>query len=199
MNNLLLNKFESGTDFNSFLKTSKNYIETIDTSEFEDEEKHLFEYTKLNNTRMERCLKTYKIPENLLNILTEIKEEQNWLVITENWCGDSAQILPGIYLMSEAAPKVKLSIIERDKNLDIMDQYLTNGSRSIPKLISIDNSGKELFNWGARPQEAQNQVTQWVTAKIDKEIWHQDLHLWYAKNRGVALFTEFEKILLDYA
>lgn len=80
------------------------------------------------------------------------------MVITEPWCGDSAFLLPVIAKASALDEHVTLRNLLRDDNLDIMDQYLTGGSRSIPKLVAFSAEGEELCTWGPRPEEAANRV-----------------------------------------
>jgi thioredoxin-like negative regulator of GroEL len=76
------------------------------------------------------------------------------MVLTEPWCGDSAFLLPIIAEAAALSNHVTLRILLRDDNLDVMDQYLTGGSRSIPKLVAFSADGDELFTWGPRPEEA---------------------------------------------
>ncbi|NNG26999.1 MAG: thioredoxin family protein, partial [Ignavibacteriaceae bacterium] len=74
----------------------------------------------------------------------------------------------------------------------IMDQYLTNGTRSIPKLVAIDQDGNELFRWGARPAAAQQLINELKEKGLQKNEWLVELHKWYTNNRG----KEIEKELL---
>ncbi len=117
------------------------------------------------------------------------------MILTESWCGDSAQISPYI---AEQNQRIDLRILLRDENLDIMDQYLTDGkSRSIPKLIAFDCQGNELFQWGPRPAEAQAFVIKAKQDGIPKEHYLGKLHKWYASNKGKAIEDEFKKILVS--
>ncbi len=119
-----------------------------------------------------------------------------WIVLTEDWCGDSAQNLPYIAKFAALNKNIDLRILLRDDNLDIMDLYLTNGkSRSIPKLIAIDSDGNELFVWGPRPAVIQDMVKAWQIEGKSKEIWQHELHSFYAKNKGKHLEEEFIKLL----
>ena len=66
----------------------------------------------------------------------------------EGWCGDGSQILPYLAKMAHESNNIQLKILLRDENPEIMDQYLTNGSKSIPKLISVDSEDEEIFTFG---------------------------------------------------
>ncbi|MCB9504479.1 MAG: thioredoxin family protein [Deferribacteres bacterium] len=150
------------------------------------------EFTKLNLQRTSRIRRTYKISPELKQAVASIEQEQVWLVITEPWCGDSAQILPYIEKSAQLNPKITLRILLRDENPKIMDQYLTNGTRSIPKFIAFDKNGEELFQWGPRPKEAEKLLAGLKAEGLEKPQYLEKLHLWYGRNRGKA----FEKELL---
>lgn len=161
----------------------------------DEKEKELLEYTKLNVHRTNRINKTYKVSEELSTRLKAIDEKQIWMMITEDWCGDSAQNLPYIAKMAAESENIDLRIIYRDKNPEIMDHYLTNGTaRSIPKLVVFDESGNEVFQWGPRPQELVELVNQWKTEMEPKE-WKEKIQLFYGRNRGKAIEQEFIELL----
>jgi hypothetical protein len=71
-----------------------------------------------------------------------------------------------------------------------MDLYLTNGTLSIPILVVFNESGKELFRWGLRPQEAKQLVNDLIAQGVEKSIRAEKLHLWYGRNRGRSLEIE---------
>ncbi|MFA6981124.1 MAG: thioredoxin family protein [Ignavibacteriaceae bacterium] len=179
--------------------TYKDFVNKIETKNISDasnqldtEAKKLHEYTKLNLQRMKRVEKTFTVSDELKQLLSTIKTKQNWVVITEGWCGDSAQNLPALAKIAIVNPLIELQIIERDENLNIMDLYLTNGTRSIPILISFDENGNEIFRWGPRPKEAQRLVTRLKSEGMEHDAFVEQLHLWYARNKGVALESELK-------
>ena len=112
-------------------------------------------YIRYNHERAERVRAAYDLSEELAAALEAIEAPQRWMVLTEDWCGDSAYSLPIIARAAQAASLVTLRILPRDANLDVMDHYLTGGARSIPKLVAFSKDGEELFQWGPRPAEAQ--------------------------------------------
>jgi hypothetical protein len=116
-------------------------------------------YTKLNLSRTTRVEKKAELTDEIKNILGNIKEPQNWVVLVESWCGDVPHSLPIIHKMTIFQPLITLHILLRDDNLDVMDKYLTNDGRSIPKLIAFDKKfDKELFTWGPRPIALQEEI-----------------------------------------
>lgn len=158
-------------------------------------DRKLHEYTKLNQRRTSRILKTYKPSDEVKNTIAKITQKQTWLMITENWCGDSAQNIPFIFKMTESNPNVEFKIIYRDEHLEIIDRYLTNGGRAIPKIVGFDNEGNQIFQWGPRPEVAKQLVKEWKESGLTKEEFNEKLHLWYGKDKGVTLEKEFLKLL----
>jgi len=159
----------------------------------EDAEK--LEFTKLNLHRTGRILRTYSVHDDLAAMVKAIDDDQLWAVITEPWCGDSAQCLPHISAMADLNPKINLRMVLRDENQDIMDEFLTDGKQSIPILVVFDSEGEILFTWGPRPVEAQVVFLQAKAEGLEKAGILEKLHLFYGRNRGLALEAEFNQIL----
>ncbi len=190
---------QNGLLYNDFVDLIKNKIEQTDSNSLDADEKHLFDYTKLNYQRMLRIDKTYKVPFEIENLIKKIDSYQLWMVLTEDWCGDSAQNLPYFNKYAALNINIDLRILERDKNLEIMDEYLTNGkSRSIPKIVAFNKNGEELFIWGPRPKEAEDLLNKLKAEGLQKDEYVEKLHLWYGRNRGKALESEFIEILKTF-
>ncbi len=157
------------------------------------DEKNNYDIKKLNFARSTRVEKQFVPSDKLIEAVNKISNPQLWMVLTESWCGDSAQNLPVLAKISELSKNIELRFLLRDSNLEIMDQYLTNGTRSIPKLIAFNEEGNELFRWGARPAAAQQLINELKEKGLQKNEWLIELHKWYANNRG----KEIEKELLE--
>ncbi|HYP51631.1 MAG TPA: thioredoxin family protein [Pyrinomonadaceae bacterium] len=113
------------------------------------------QYTKLNQSRMRRLFKTSELNESLLETARNVKANWIWLILTEAWCGDAAQNIPPIEKIARENDRIKTLYLLRDENLELMDKYLTNGARAIPKLICLDaETFEEIGTWGSRPQAA---------------------------------------------
>ncbi len=153
------------------------------------------EYLALNFHRTARIEKTYTVCEALKAAVRSLKSPQIWMALTEAWCGDSAQNLPYIAGIADCSSITTFRILLRDQNTDIMDRYLTAGTRSIPKLVAFDGDGRELFRWGPRPLEAMDLFQRARQAGVSKPEISERLHLWYGRNRGRALEQEFLEIL----
>jgi len=195
-NQIILEKVEvSGMEYRDYLEMTSEELKNTDPEVLTPEEKESYETKKLNMHRMTRIDKSYTPGEDIVNEVSKIEERQIWMVITENWCGDSAQNLPYLAKIASLNEKIEFKIILRDSNLEIMDMYLTNGARSIPKLVVFDEEGNELFQWGARPRAAQQLVTDLKAQGFDKKYFIEKLHLWYAKDRGVEIESEILNLI----
>ena len=115
----------------------------------------MFNYGKLNRQRMHRLEKTVNLEESLKEKTRSLDVRWIWLVITEGWCGDAAQNIPLIEKIAAENEGIETRYVLRDENLELMDEYLTNNARSIPKLICLDaETLEEIGTWGPRPQIA---------------------------------------------
>jgi hypothetical protein len=153
----------------------------------------LVNFTELNQQRMNRVEKQFKIRSGLENALQKLNQHLTWLILAEAWCGDCAQNIPALAKIAEYSNnKIHLKIIISSEYPEVLDNYLTNGTRSIPKLISFDDHINELFVWGPRPFPAQEILYHYKENK-DKMSWddfEKKLHFWYAKDKSVTLQEE---------
>jgi hypothetical protein len=158
--------------------------------------KEMINYAKLNIQRMNRLDKTTILNDNWTPFFEDLESNLKWVVLTEGWCGDAAQIVPVINKIAEASNgKIELELLLRDENLVLMDKYLTNGGRAIPKLICYDENNKELWNWGPRPKVTQELVNQLKEDKVDLNELKTQLHLWYTHDKTMNIQLEiFERI-----
>ncbi|AXI09841.1 thioredoxin family protein [Oceanobacillus sp. 143] len=91
------------------------------------------------------------------------------IVLTEDWCGDAMLNTPILLKIAEASD-IEVRMLHRDQNLELMDQYLTNGrARSIPIFIFIDENGKEVAKWGPRAEKIQAYVDESQSKLPSKE------------------------------
>jgi hypothetical protein len=130
-------------------------------------------------------------PEDQLNRLREIGRSWRLLVLCEDWCGDASNTVPVLARFAADAPSLELRILKRDDNLELMDRYLTGGSRSIPLAILLDEEGDPVGRWGPRPAELQAFVIheKRVGVRPAGELY-KDTRRWYARDRGVTTIRE---------
>lgn len=166
-------------------------------------------YTRLNVSRMKRLDKTTRLSPLTLERLSTIVAPATWLVLTEAWCGDAAQIIPVLQKMAYQNNKIALRLIFRDEHPQVMDSFLTNGARSIPKVIIVNQKDLSVDNtWGPRPNVAQEMM---MSAKEERnKILTNDLknqhytaslkalHTWYARDKCKSIQMEFLETILPY-
>lgn len=164
-----------------------------DKSTGNEQSEDLTHYSSLNQTRMDRLDKTMKISEEINLKLKNLDKEYIWLVISEGWCGDAAQVVPILNKMAIASEdKIEMKIVLRDENEELIKLFLTNKKKAIPKLIVINKeTGSVLGSWGPRPQGATDLINAYKKefGVIDETI-KNNLQLWYLKDKGLSIQQE---------
>lgn len=157
----------------------------------------LLNYSQLNDRRMHRWDKTLRVPEDIEKKVLNFGKEITWLVIVESWCGDAAHVLPVIYKVAGLNPNISLRVVLRDENMELMNQFLTNGSQSIPKLIVLEKDSLEVLStWGPRPSEATRLVEAYKAehGSIDA-TFKEELQMWYNKDKGLNIMQDLVSLL----
>ena len=196
MNNQIEYNLEESMSYEEYRSLVKDLLargKSTGKSQTED----LLNYSKLNNSRMRRLDKTFKISENTAENLRSITKNQIWIVLTEGWCGDAAHSLPVINKMVENSEGINLKILLRDENEELMNKFLTKGNKSIPKLIMLDADTNELINsWGPRPTEAAEMVNKQMERHgiLDADF-KKDLQVWYNANKGTNIEEDILALL----
>jgi hypothetical protein len=131
-----------------------------------------------------------ELEPDLVDALNDIEGPQHWIIISEPWCGDAAHCMPFLVAIAEKSPKVTYEIQLRDSEPHLINDYLTNGGKSIPKLVARDHDGKDLFTWGPRPSAAQEVFNK---MKAENAIYDEitlKLQAWYNADKGQAIQQE---------
>lgn len=193
LNELVVDK---AVPYSTYRKTVNELVEAGKTTG-PNQEEWLVDYTRLNVQRMNRWDKTWLVPEKFETTLLAIETPMIWLTITEGWCGDAAQIVPIIDKLAQVNPLIQHRLLLRDENPDFMDQFLTNGTRSIPKIVLLKEQDLSVLgHWGPRPRAAQELLESLKKdGQLPKEELYNQLHAWYAKNKGIDVATEFMSLV----
>ncbi|MEZ5344372.1 MAG: thioredoxin family protein [Pyrinomonadaceae bacterium] len=153
-------------------------------------------YGKLNRQRMRRLNKTVVLNESMIRKARAFDRKMIWLILTEGWCGDAAQNIPVIEKIAANNPLIETRYILRDENLELMDRFLTNNARSIPKLIALDAAGNEVLGtWGPRPKEAMHYFYEMRDSGMEPALVKENIQRWYLKNKEQSIQEEFEALL----
>ena len=165
---------------------------------------NLIHYTEMNLQRMHRLDKTTHLTDTTVENLKKLNQKRIWLVITEGWCGDASQIVPVIEKMAQQNSLISHQLIFRDEHPDIMAAFLTDESRSIPKLIVLDEEGHVLNTWGPRPQALQERVMQekikmLAMSKEERKIYFDEVKTevqkWYNNDKTHEIQREIMVLL----
>ncbi|MBK0370600.1 thioredoxin family protein [Flavobacterium agrisoli] len=198
MNSTVAKSLFSSHSYEEYRKIVTDLLTEGKTSGNEQSE-DLVNYSRLNEKRMDRLEKTIQITPETQKVIKNLKHDYIWLVISEGWCGDAAQILPIIHKMAEIdSKKIDLRIVFRDENLELMDYFLTNKGRAIPKLIIINKATAQVENhWGPRPIGAAELIASYKkqNSKFDETI-KTELQLWYLHDKGLSTQAEIIETML---
>lgn len=183
-NQLIKDSLEKAITYKSYRSLIKKLlIEEKSTGNIQNDD--MLNYSALNDKRMDRLDKTIKIAEETISSLNQINNNYTLLAIAEGWCGDAAQVLPVINKIIESSSKIDLKIVLRDENELLMNQFLTNGGKAIPKIILLDETYNVINSWGPRPSIATQMVNDYKESNggLDAEF-KKNLQVWYNKDKG---------------
>ncbi|MDV7186863.1 thioredoxin family protein [Lutibacter sp. TH_r2] len=196
MNNTLIkNSLEKGISYNSYRKFIKDLLaEEKSTGNIQNEE--MLNYSTLNDKRMDRLDKKIVLTEETIHSLNQLNKKYTLLILAEGWCGDAAQILPILNKIAEGSIQLDLKIVLRDENEELMNEYLTNGGKAIPKVLIINKENKVINTWGPRPSIATKMVNDYKKehGALDAEF-KKNLQIWYNKDKGINTQQDILTIL----
>ena len=196
INNVIFDSLKKGATYSDYRTLVTNLVEDKSTSGNEKTEA-LINYTMLNDRRMKRWDKTVKVSDEIKTKIEGFNKKITWLVITESWCGDAAHIMPVINKVVELNDNIDYKVVLRDENDTLMNQFLTNGGKAIPKLIMIDNETNTVVDtYGPRPTVATNLVNDYKTehGMLTPEF-KEDLQRWYNKDKGQSTLEDLVNLL----
>ena len=185
---------EDSMTYSEYMDLMNKLVLTQSTTGESDQDR--IDFTALNYKRSLRLNKTIQLTEAETAIFDGLQTKQVWLLITESWCGDAAQTLPVLNKIAEASENIELRVVLRDEHPGLMDHFLTNGTRSIPKLIILNSDNEVMASWGPRTAAATKLVTDYKEkfGKIDAEFKSQ-LQIWYNKDKGASIIRELAEVV----
>ena len=195
MKNIIETSTKRGISYEEYRKLVSQLLEE-GKSTGADQSDSLLNYSMLNDKRMKRLDKTIRLSEETLARVKDVTEPVTWLVLTEGWCGDAAQTLPIINKIAGESDYIDLKIVLRDEHEDLMNQFLTNGGKSIPKLIALDKNNDVIDSWGPRPTIPTQMVVDYKEkhGQLDADF-KRDLQVWYNKDKGKNTQEDMMRLL----
>lgn len=184
-------------DFQSYLNYSESIINS-DTPAAPYDNPDYLNYTKLNWARLNRWMKTGVLSQHTKDTIAKIVTPQNWIIITEPWCGDAAHVIPFLQQMASLNPLIHVEYELRDAAPNRINFYLTNGSKSIPKLVIRNDRNEDLAVWGPRPVGCQLMYAKLIADKTGLEAIKTELQKWYNEDKGVQIQEEIAALILNH-
>lgn len=196
MNSVISNSIAKSSSYTEYRSLISKYAQEGKTTGLISSPDYI-NYTKLNESRMHRLDKTIAVTQETKALLENLSKEYIWLVLAESWCGDAAQVVPVINKMAEVTSKIDLRIVLRDENEELMNLFLTNGTKSIPKLIIIEKqSGEVVGDFGPRPTQAKQLIIDYKAAHgVVDETAKIELQKWYLADKGVSIQNEISALI----
>ncbi len=187
--------FQHGLPFPDVIQRMERTVQHNPPNPLSEKEKRYLDYTRLNLQRIRKWQKIYQPSDEARRVFRAIPGELLFLVISEDWCGDAAQVLPCLQKLVSENPRLHLRLLDRDSHPNIMDLFLTNGKRSIPVIIGVRPEGTVVFRWGARPHPAETLYQEARSQQLPQQDVLHRLHAWYARDRCQTTEQEWVQLL----
>lgn len=190
MTTLLKNTCQQGMNYDTYKAFIRNLVQLKKTTGYDTSESKI-ELTKLNASRLKRLDKTISISEEAVEHFRNISSEQTWLLIAESWCADAVHTIPVLHKITSVNPKLNLKIVLRDENDELMSHFLTNGARSIPKLLILDEDYNVIDTWGPRSKNATELVVNYKEEQgVIDDTFKRNLQIWYNQDLGRSIVDD---------
>jgi hypothetical protein len=196
INKIIRDSLEKAISYQDYRDLVKRLVNDNSTTG-NDKNKDLVNYTMLNDRRMRRWDKMIKVSDDSKQRIVHFEGSVTWLIITESWCGDAAHVIPALSKVAELSSNIEVKLVLRDENELLMNQFLTNGGRSIAKLIMVDNTTGDVINtYGPRPAEATKLVDDYKKKHggLTPEF-KENLQVWYNKDKGQSVIQDALRLL----
>lgn len=182
--------WEKGISFDDYLKEAERRVEAKDTNDEHND------YYELGLQRMNRTLKTFKTDEIQLEALKSKNFNGKILIISEPWCGDASATVPAVSKFFETG-NVEVRIFLKDSDHSLIEQFLTNGTQSIPKILILNEDYSLKNDWGPRPAYGVELLKKFKEnpETYPREEFYNDLQVYYAKNRGKDVIGELLQLI----
>jgi hypothetical protein len=126
------------------------------------------------------------------------RDDLRCLILMADWCGDVVRNVPVLFHALETA-QIPVEVLIMEQNLDVMDQFLTMGGRSIPIAIFTDTAGFILGQWGPRPSYVQEPMVRFKQENPDKEAPDYQENLSAARKEIMARYgegTDYQQLII---
>lgn len=185
------NYWDTAITFEEYIRIAKQRLENPSNQQEADYK----QYYELGLQRIDRTLKKYVADEEQINLLNARNFDGKILIISEAWCGDASATVPALVKFFEGHNEVRIFL--RDSDTSLIDQFLTDGTQSIPKVLILDSDFNVKNSWGPRPKFGKELLMKFKAdpEAYPREQFYNDLQIYYAKNRGKDAIQEIVELL----
>jgi len=152
-------------------------------------------YSKYNLERQERVESIWSASDAFAKAVMAAPGPSDWLFITDDWCVDSAYSLPLVLWGAQQRDDITLRIHLKDDHPEIMDLFLTNGKRSIPKWVGINPEGEIQFSWGPQPDAIRDIRQRLMDDGAEGRVVSATTVDWYADEGWLEVERELTNVL----
>ncbi len=183
------NYWDKAISFDDYMKVTQDRIAHPIASDDHNE------YYELAMQRMNRTLKTFKVIEEQVATLATKNFNGKILIISEPWCGDASATVPAVSKFFEGRNDTRIFL--RDSDHSLIDQFLTDGTQSIPKILVLNEDYTVKNVWGPRPKYGTELLKKFKAdpEAYPREEFYNDLQVYYAKNKGKDVIDEILDLL----
>ena len=157
-----------------------------------------------NVERMEAFFDDFDLDEDTLAFFNG-RTPLQVLAIGEPWCPDVVQNVAVMARIADEIPGMELSIVTRDDNPELMDEYLTDGNRRIPVIAFFDMTFRELGRWAGRCASADD----WIVGEVvpdrnfdalsdeQKQSFHEEYDRRFRDTYARETIEEWQRLLSE--
>jgi len=136
------------------------------------------------------------VTPELITRMRALPEKRRLLVVTEDWCSDSANTVPYIARLVDGAPeRLEMRVINSQLGKAVMDAHRTpDGRTATPTVVVLGADGRIIGAWTERPSSTQTWFLEKQQTTMQKPL-HDELIEWYARDAGKTTVAEIADIL----
>jgi hypothetical protein len=181
---------EMALSYEAYARYSENLLHLISN----DANNPMNGYARTNLQILQRLKRSVSLADELQAAIRQ-SPGMIFVILTEGYCGDSAQTFPIFGRMQEKFPeKIDIKVVLRDEHPEIAKTFFR--TRAIPMLICLDKQTlTEKFIWGSRPAPAQQMMDSLKIKGATQAEKSVALHRWYAQDKTITLQKELTELL----
>jgi hypothetical protein len=136
------------------------------------------------------------VTPDLITRMRALPEKRRLLIVTEDWCSDSANTVPYIARLVDGAPeRLAVRLINAQLGKAVMDAHRTpDGRAATPTVVVLAADGHVVGTWTERPPAIQTWFLEKQKTTMQKPL-KDELLEWYAKDAGRTTMAEIADIL----